>query len=77
VHDLEAGLDQSQEIGIGPLLVMARIAGDHDRLPAELRKVARPQARTLAADQVAGREMTAHQGEPTAHPAALRPLRRV
>ena len=71
MHDLEAGLDQPQEIGIGPLLVVARIAGDHDRLPAELREVARPQARTLAADQVAGRKMTADEDEPSAHFATL------
>ena len=71
VHHLEAGRDQAQEIRIGPLLVVARIAGDHDRLPAELRQVARPQPRAMAADQVAGREVAAREDEAAGHAAFL------
>ena len=76
MHDLEAGCDQPFEIGIGPLLVMRGIAGDHDRLPAELGQVARPQARAMATDEIAGREMAADEGDPPAHAPALPATRR-
>ena len=40
MDDLETGRHQPLEVRIGPLLIFGGVAGDDDRLPAELRQVA-------------------------------------
>ena len=62
VNDPQARRDQPLEIGIRPFFVEGGIAGDDDRLPAEFRQIARPQPRPMGADQVAGCEMAADEG---------------
>ena len=55
------------EVGVGLLLVLLRIGRDHDRLPADLRQVARPQPRPLRAHEIARHEVAAHQSDTPAH----------
>ncbi len=59
MDDPQSRCDQQLEIRVWTLLVLGRIARDDDRLPAELREIARPQPRPLRAHEIARREVSA------------------